>query len=95
MNNEGMFYTNVSDYETKEDMMNDFIALRMYDMAKDKEIERLNNIINELEKICETRLNIFEQMTDEQREEQLDKYKLYDTFLSKIQELKGDSSNDR
>ena len=50
MNSKGMFYTNVSDYETKEDMMNDFIALRMYDMAKDKEIERLNNIINELEK---------------------------------------------
>lgn len=41
MNSKGMFYTNVSDYETKEDMMNDFIALRMYDMAKDKEIARL------------------------------------------------------
>ena len=50
MSNKGMFYTNISDYETKEDMMNDFIALRMYDMAKDKEIERLNNIIIELEK---------------------------------------------
>lgn len=44
MNNKGMFYTNVDDYETKEDMMNDFIALRMYDMAKDKEIERLKEM---------------------------------------------------
>ena len=51
MNHKGMFYTNVDDYETKEDMMNDFITLRMYDMAKDKEIERLNNIINELENL--------------------------------------------
>lgn len=47
MNNKGMFYTNVNDYETKEDMMNDFIALRMFDIAKDKEIERLSNIIKE------------------------------------------------
>ena len=47
MNNKGMFYTNVSDYETKEDMMNDFISLRMYDMSKDKEIERLHSIIKE------------------------------------------------
>lgn len=46
MNKNGMFYTNVDDYETKEDIMNDFIALRMYDMAKDKEIDRLNNIID-------------------------------------------------
>lgn len=49
MNNKGMFYTNVSDYETKEDMMNDFIALRMYDMAKDKEIERQKEIIRQLD----------------------------------------------
>ena len=56
---------------------------------KDKEIERLNNIINELEKHCETMLSIFEQMTDEQRQEQLDKYKIYDGFLRRLQELKG------
>lgn len=49
MNSKGMFYTNVSDYETKEDMMNDFIALRMYDMAKDKEIERLKDLCNKYE----------------------------------------------
>lgn len=48
-----MFYTNVSDYETKEDMMNDFIALRMYDMAKDKEIERLHSIIKEVREYIE------------------------------------------
>ena len=53
MNNKGMFYTNVSDYETKEDMMNDFIALRMYDMAKDKEIERLHSIIKEVREYIE------------------------------------------
>lgn len=51
MNNEGMFYTNLSDYETKEDMMNDFIALRMYDMAKDKEIEELNKALEEIQTI--------------------------------------------
>lgn len=45
MNNKGIFYTNVSDYETKEDMMNDFIALRMYDIVKDKEIEEHKNTI--------------------------------------------------
>jgi dihydropteroate synthase len=28
--------------------MNDFIALRMYDMSKDKEIERLHSIIKEV-----------------------------------------------
>ena len=61
---------------------------------KDKEIERLNNIINKLEKHCETMLSIFEQMTDEQRQEQLDKYKIYDVFLRRIQELKGSESNE-
>ena len=34
-------------------------------------------------------LSIFEQMTDEQRQEQLDKYKIYDGFLRRLQELKG------
>lgn len=51
-------------------------------------------VINELEKHCETMLSIFEQMTDEQRQEQLDRYKIYAGFLRRIQELKGDSSNE-
>lgn len=46
------------------------------------------NIINELEKHCETMLNIFEKMSEEQKQEQLDKYKIYDNFLRKIKELK-------
>ena len=54
MNTKGMFYTNVDDYKTKEDMMNDFIALRMYDMSKDKEIERLHSIIKEVREYIES-----------------------------------------
>lgn len=62
MNNEGMFYTNVDDYETKEDMMNDFIRLRMYDMAKDKEIESLKTIIKEARELIDN-FDVFKEFT--------------------------------
>lgn len=59
---------------------------------KDKEIERLNNIINELEKW------LWEQRYEHQGEYMYTgKRKVEDVFtmfLEKLQELKGDSSNE-
>ena len=62
---------------------------------KDKEIERLNNIINELEK------DLIEYFKKEYPDRKLEDYNLeyctYDyalVILGKLQELKGDGSNE-
>lgn len=59
---------------------------------KDKEIERLNNIINELEKYFDKELENLGY-----REEKLYTQGIHDTIIDhkyKLQELKGDSSNE-
>ena len=60
-------------------------------LNKDKEIERLNNIINELEKELEYRISYGE-------DEETETYRLMTLedkiILEKLQELKGDGSND-
>lgn len=57
-------------------------------IEKDKQIENYKSILTELEEHCEVMLKIFEKMSEEQKQEQLDKYVIYDKFLGKIQELK-------
>lgn len=49
----------------------------------------LQNNWNELKEHCNTMLSIFEKMSDKTRQEQLDKYVIYDKFLSKMQELEN------
>lgn len=64
---------------------------------KDKEIERLNNIINELEKEIENRLmNIPDDICDDETKEikRTTKIAVYQVVLGKLKELKGDSSNE-
>ena len=67
--------------------------LENQNLEQKQEIERLNNIINELENHCETMLSIFEQMTNEDKQKELHKYLIYDDFLTRLKKLKGDSSN--
>lgn len=64
-----------------------------YINKQDKEIERLNNIINKLENHCETMLSIFEQMTDEDKQKELHKYLIYNNFLTRLKRLKGETKN--
>lgn len=95
MNNKGMFYTNVNDYETKEDMMNDFIALRMYDMSKDKDIEKLNNIIKGLDNTIESLNEVIEHKDNiikEVREYIEKSTQWYDKELGLV-EMEGYNSN--
>ena len=54
---------------------------------KDKEIERLNNIINELDKI----IIEFKKQIEEERKNY---HKIIGNFVDKIQELKGSNSNE-
>ena len=53
------------------------------------EIERLNNIINELEKRCNEMLKLYDTFNDEQRFNNWKEYKVYGTILDWIEELKG------
>ena len=70
------------DYKTAYE--NVMIANKMLE----QENKQLTNILTELEEHCEFMLRIFEKMSEEQKQEQLDKYVIYDKFLGKIQELK-------
>ena len=56
---------------------------------KDKEIERLNNIINELEKFLEARLNKLDIVGYDD-----DIFNGIELALGKLQELKGDKNNE-
>ena len=56
---------------------------------QNKEIERLNNIINELEKWLEEQIKI-----SQAHDNQLG-VNVCNTFKNKLNELKGDSSNDK
>lgn len=62
---------------------------------QNKEIERLNNIINELEKYFEERVSksVLKGCSYEQTYI-TGKWDAYNNSLNKIQELKGDSSNE-
>ena len=53
------------------------------------EIERLNNIINELEKRCNEMLKLYDTFNGEQRFNNWKEYKVYGTILDWIEELKG------
>ncbi len=80
------FFDNSGDEEsfTLEDYLE--ISNKLYDY--EKENKQLKSILTELEEHCEVMLRIFEKMSEEQKQEQLDKYVIYDKFLGKIQELK-------
>ena len=57
---------------------------------QDKEIERLNNIINELEKYLRNEEAEYDRLYEEQDEQEyLDKYFATRNVLNKLQELKG------
>ena len=56
---------------------------------KDKEIERLNNIINELEKWLKYEIN------KSGFEQDYEKKSCYEDIFEELQELKGDESNGR
>ena len=83
------YYDEVQDY-TKliKELQCDRVEALKQIVNKNKEIERLNNIINELEKCWK----------DQQEKYRYYKDNRYRTFLSKnldkLQELKGDSSNE-
>lgn len=57
------------------------------DKKHQEEIERLNNIINELEKLLK------EEKTRTRYANDVERFTAYDFALKKLQELKGDSSN--
>lgn len=64
---------------------------------KDDEIKELNNIINTLEKEIENRLMIIpDDICDDEAKEikRTTKIAVYQVILGKLQELKGDSSNE-
>ena len=72
--------------------------------GKDKEIERLNNIINELEKWLRSEIKRIEELQNPAKSkvkpygEEYNNYTLiigaYDNVLDKLQELKGSGSNE-
>ena len=66
-----------------------------YNKHLQKEIIRLNNIINELEKRCNEMLKLYDTFNDEQRFNNWKEYKVYETILDWIEELKGSESNDK
>ena len=58
---------------------------------KEKEIERLNNIINELEKYLRNEEAEYDRLYEEQDEQEyLDKYFATRNVLNKLKELKGE-----
>ena len=72
----------------KDMLDNDTRILVTYIEVLQQENKQLNSILTELEEHCEVMLRIFETMSEEQKQEQLDKYVIYDKFLGRIQELK-------
>ena len=70
-------------------------ALEMELIDKEKEIERLNNIINELEKYCNEEIEDYNKgiksryITDIAREQYEGEKVCFEDMLEKIQELKG------
>lgn len=58
-----------------------------------QENKQLKDNWNELKEHCNTMLSIFEKMNEQTKQEQLDKYVIYDKFLSKMQELERSDSN--
>lgn len=70
-------------------------AIQTYDILLKSNVEenkRLKDNWNKLKEHCNVMLSIFEKMNNKDREKQLDKYVIYDKFLSKMQELEGSDS---
>ena len=64
--------------------------LKLFVEVARKEIERLNNIINELEKYLRNEEAEYDRLYEEQDEQEyLDKYFATRNVLNKLQELKG------
>ena len=79
------------------EVKNDYMLGRQNDsilyckcMELEQENKQLKSILTELEEHCEVMLRIFEKMSEEQKQEQLDKYVIYDKFLNRIEKLKED-----
>ena len=81
------------DDETKyikyDDMINLIAKIKIKQDEKDKEIERLNNIINELEEELERESNIKEEDTGLEHNTFIDIRNTLKTVLKRLQELKG------
>lgn len=59
------------------------------------ELNQYKDNWNKLKEHCNIMLSIFEKMNEQTKQEQLDKYVIYDKFLSKMQELEqGSDSNE-
>ena len=80
----------------------DNVRLNEYLEEKDKEIERLNNIINELEKYCNEEIKDYDKALNnkvfvptEKGKESYEAEKMcFLDMLDKLQELKGSNSNE-
>lgn len=68
--------------------------LKIQISAREEVCNRLEENWNTLKKHCNTMLSIFEKMNEQNKEKQLDKYVIYDKFLSKMQELEQGSDSD-
>lgn len=67
----------------KETMMLDYSQLVMHNVYMIKENKRLNNIINELEKLLK------EEKTRTRYANDVERFTAYDYMLKRLQELKG------
>lgn len=66
--------------------------LKIQISAREENYKKLEDNWNKLKEHCNVMLSIFEKMNNKDREKQLDKYVIYDKFLSKMQELEGSDS---
>ena len=92
----------LNEYSAKNLLMRDTLDLdkfytadlKLFVEVARKEIERLNNIINELEKYLRNEEAEYDRLYEEQDEQEyLDKYFATRNVLNKLQELKGSDSN--
>lgn len=93
MNEENMkkFHPELAKYYQKGDCCIWIVELRKRVSEKDKEIERLNNIINELEKYLK---NNFWNDDEGNESYQIEKYTTYYSVYNKLKELKESDENE-
>lgn len=83
-----------------EDLLKNYYEKMEIIEEQDKEIERLNNIINELEKYLIEEIEDYDKhinskfITDISKEQYEGEKVCFEDMLGRLQELKGDKSND-